>query len=152
MTRPSTLTSRTTPSFPTNTPVSECTSLSVPGHRKLVQPWGAKHKEVVITPLLLRRSTWYQTNQHHGSRPTGNSNMSKILTQEHAQATTNHHNVSFPEIRTYSTRSLKDPTTQSLAKCLQKNHTTFSALRDPQLLFHNHMPHVRQILTLSLVY
>lgn len=45
-------------------------------------------------------------------------------------------------VKSYSIVSRKDSTTQRLAECLKKNHRVFAALRDPQLLFHNHMPHV----------
>jgi hypothetical protein len=46
-------------------------------------------------------------------------------------------------VKSYSIVEQKDSTTQRLAECLGKNHRVFAALRDPQLLFHNHMPHVR---------
>ena len=46
------------------------------------------------------------------------------------------------KVKSFSIVDQKDPTTQRLAQCLEKNHKVFAALRDPQLLFHNHMPHV----------
>ena len=76
--------------------------------------------------------------------------MSLAQDQPQTQSVINGHVAGVPEIPSYSIRSLKDRTTQSLAKCLQKNHTTFAALRDPQLLFHNHMPHVRVSATLCI--
>ena len=49
---------------------------------------------------------------------------------------------SLGELPVFSVTKLTDGRTQALGECLRGNHEKFVALRDPYLIFHNHMPHV----------
>jgi hypothetical protein len=49
---------------------------------------------------------------------------------------------SLKELAVFSVAKLTDERTKSLGDCLRGNHEMFAALRDPYLIFHNHMPHV----------
>jgi hypothetical protein len=52
---------------------------------------------------------------------------------------------SLKELPVFSINKLADDRTKTLADCLRGNHNMFTVLRDPYLIFHNHMPHVSPI-------
>ena len=43
----------------------------------------------------------------------------------------------------YDVYKLSDERTQTLRKLLEKGHVTVAPLRNPQLILHSHLPHVR---------
>ena len=46
------------------------------------------------------------------------------------------------DLPVFSITKLTDERTKTLRECLRGNHEMFAVLRDPYLIFHNHMPHV----------
>ncbi|KAK9800044.1 putative MGS207 protein [Seiridium cardinale] len=49
---------------------------------------------------------------------------------------------SIAAVPTYRLEEFTDEPSQTLSRLLKKNHASFAVLRDPRLLFHNHIPHV----------
>jgi len=43
----------------------------------------------------------------------------------------------------YDVYKLSDERTQTLRRLLEKGHVTVAPLRNPQLILHSHLPHVR---------
>ena len=61
-------------------------------------------------------------------------------------------NTTFAELPVFSITKLTDERTKTLAECLRGNHDMFAVLRDPYLIFHNHMPHVSASFSVETTY